>query len=177
MLIKKQGATLLKLARKAIEQALDKKTVKVSAATRAQFPHQPVFVTILKDGELRGSMGYADTTYPLVDGVVDSARDAAFKDPRFKPVRRSELAKLRLRIDILSNFKPSSVRKIKPGGQGIYVECGPFKGLLLPEDARKFKWTASQMVENAVRSAGLAPEMAKSRNVKIYAFTTKTFRD
>ncbi|MFH1222264.1 MAG: AmmeMemoRadiSam system protein A, partial [Candidatus Micrarchaeota archaeon] len=175
-----QGNLLLKLARKAIEEALKHKTVKVATAVRHQkiFQQQPgVFVTILKNGELRGSVGYPEQTYPLIDAVVRAARDAAFNDPRFKAVKKSGLQQLRIRIDILSKFKQTSIRGIKPRKQGIYVKYGPFKALQLPEDAKKFKWTARQMIENALRKAGLAPEMWKDKNVKIYKFTTKAFEE
>lgn len=180
MLTKVQGSALLKLARKAIEEALKHKTVKVAATVRKQkaFSQQPgVFVTILKNGELSGSMGYPEGTYQLIDGVIRAARDAAFNDPRFKDVKRNELSKLRLRIDVLSKFKQTSIIGIRPGRHGVYVQYGPFKALQLPEDAKKFKWTARQIVENALRKAGLAREMWKDKNLKIYRFTTKAFEE
>lgn len=176
MLTKAQVALLLRLARKAIEEALKHKTVKVPVGVRQQkaFSQQPgVFVTILKDGELRGSMGYPQDTYPLADAAIRAARDAAFNDPRFKAVKKSGLQQLKIRIDILSKFKQTSISGIKPRKHGIYVEYGPFKGLQLPEDAKKFKWTAREMVENALRKAGLVAEMWNDKNVKIYTFTTR----
>ncbi|MBI2549845.1 AmmeMemoRadiSam system protein A [Candidatus Woesearchaeota archaeon] len=177
---KAQGNLLLKLARKAIEEALKHKTVKVAAAMRKQkaFSQQPgVFVTLLKGSELRGSMGYPEQTYPLIDAVVRAARDAAFKDPRFKGVEKNELQHLRIRVDVLSKFAQTKIGGIKPKRQGILVEYGPFKALQLPEDAKKFKWTAKEMVENALRKAGLAAEMWNDKNVRIYTFTTKAFEE
>lgn len=177
---KTQGRALLNLARKAIEEALKRKTVKVASAVRQQksFLRQPgVFVTLLKKGQLRGSMGYPQSTYPLVDGVIKAARDAAFKDPRFKDITKKELQQLRIRIDILSEFKQTKIKSIRPKAHGIYIEYGPFKALQLPEDARKFKWTARQMVVNALRKAGLAPEMWNDRHVRIYRFNTQVFEE
>lgn len=177
---KAQGSTLLKLARSAIEKALKHKGAVVPPAIRKQKSfrqQQGVFVTLLKNRELRGSMGYPEGTYPLADAVIKAARDAAFNDPRFKAVKKSELRQLRIRIDVLSKFKASAVRGIRPGRHGIYVEFGVFKGLQLPEDAKKFKWTAREMVENTLRKAGLAAEMWKDRNVRIYTFITKAFEE
>ncbi len=177
---KAQGNLLLKLARKAIEEALKHKTVKVAATMREQkaFSQQPgVFVTILKNGELRGSMGYSQGTYPLIDGVVMAARDAAFKDPRFKAVGKNELRQLRIRIDVLSKFQLTRVSGIKPRTHGIFIEYGLFRALQLPEDARKYKWTAAETVQNALRKAGLAPELWSDRNVRIYRFTTQKFEE
>lgn len=177
---KSQGTVLLQLARSAIEEAFRHKSVFVPAKLGKQkaFLQQPgVFVTLLKKEELRGSMGYPQATYPLVDGVVRAARDAAFNDPRFKAVKKSELRQLRIRIDVLSKFKSASVKSIKPGRHGICVEFGLFKGLQLPEDAKKFGWTARETVENALRKAGLAPEMWKDKNLRIYRFTAKSFEE
>ena len=176
MLTKAQGSTLLKLARSAIEEAFRHKSVSIPERLRNQkaFSQQPgAFVTLLKDKELRGSMGYPQGTYPLADAVIKAARDAAFNDPRFKAVKKSELQKLLIRIDVLSRFKRTNVKGISPQTHGIYTEFGLFKGLQLPEDAKKFKWTARQAVENALRKAGLASEMWKDRNLRIYRFTTK----
>lgn len=180
MLTKAQGAALLQLARSAIEEAFRHKGVPIPAHLQKQkaFSQQPgVFVTLLKNREFRGSMGYPQGTYTLADAVVKAARDAAFNDPRFKAVKKSELPQLRIRIDVLSKFRRTGINGIKPQRHGIYTEFGLFKGLQLPEDARKFKWTARQAVENALRKAGLAPEMWKDKNLRIYKFTTKSFEE
>ena len=177
---KSQGSILLKLARKAIEEALKHRTVKVPAGLRKQkaLSQQPgVFVALLKNGELKGSMGYPQGTYSLIDGVIMAARDAAFKDPRFKAVKKDELPQLRIRIDVLSKFQPTKISGIKPRKHGIFIEYGPFKALQLPEDAKKFKWTIKGMIENALRKAGLASEMWNDKNLKIYRFTTKALEE
>ena len=180
MLTKAQGILLLRLARSAIIEGFKKQTMHVPESLRKSraFLQKPgLFVTILKEGQLRGSVGYPQGTYPMVDAVIRAARDAAFKDSRFKKVRQGEMDGLRIRIDILSLFREAAVKSVNPRKNGVFVQYGPFKGLLLPEDARKFKWTARQMVENAVRKAGLAPEMWKSKNLKIYKFSAKAFEE
>ena len=183
MITNTQGKMLLKLARAAVERAFRHKSVSLPAHLRKQkaFLQQPgVFVTLLKKGknsEFRGSIGYPQGTYSLIDGVIRAARDAAFNDPRFKAVKKSELRQLRIRIDVLSKFKKTNIKGIRPAKDGIYVEYGLFKALQLPEDAKKFKWTAREMVENALRKAGLAAEMWKGRNVKIYRFRTTAFEE
>ncbi|HIG98671.1 TPA: AmmeMemoRadiSam system protein A [Candidatus Woesearchaeota archaeon] len=178
MLTAAQGQVLLDFARRAIIRALSHRTVSVAQVLREQFSgRQGVFVTLLKDGELRGSMGYPEGTYPLIDGIVRAARDAAFIDPRFKPVRKGEMRQLRIRIDLLSRFVQARISQLKPGRHGCYVEFGVFRGLQLPEDARKYKWTPKELVQNTLRKAGLAPEMWNDRNVKIYRFTTRQIEE
>lgn len=180
MASKAQGRILLRLARSAIEEAFRHKGVPIPAHLQKQkaFSQQPgVFVTILRKGELSGSMGYPEGTYQLIDGVIKAARDAAFSDPRFKDVKKSELRHLRIRVDVLTKFKQTKISGIKPKKQGILVEYGPFKALQLPEDAKKFKWTARQMIENCLRKAGLASEMWNNKNIRIYGFATQTFEE
>ncbi|MBI2144615.1 AmmeMemoRadiSam system protein A [Candidatus Woesearchaeota archaeon] len=175
-----QGKLLLKLARKAIEEALKHKTAQLPLSARRQeaiSQQLGVFVTLLKNSELRGSMGYPEGTYPLADGVIKAARDAAFNDARFKRLGKIELPQLQIRVDVLSRFKPAKISEVRPGKHGVYVKLGPFKALQLPEDAKKFKWTGRQMVENALRRAGLAPEMWNDRNLKICMFTTQAFEE
>lgn len=177
---KAQGSTLLKLARGSIERAFRHKGTALPKNIRKikAFSTQPgVFVTLLKKGEFMGSMGYPQGTYSLADAVIKAARDAAFNDPRFKAVKKSELPRLRIRIDVLSRFKRTNIRGLRPHKDGIYIEYGLFKGLQLPEDAKKFKWTAREAVENALRKAGLAPEMWKDRNVRIYKFATMAIEE
>lgn len=179
MINKAHGSMLLKLARSAIEEAFSRKSVFVPTHLRKQnaFLQQPgMFVTLLKKGELRGSMGYPEATYPLIDAVIKAARDAAFNDPRFKAVTRNELPKLRIRINILSKFTAAKAASIKPGN-GACIEYGPFRAMLLPEDSKQFKWTGREIVQNTLRKAGLAPEMWKGRNVRIYTFTTQRFEE
>ena len=180
MITKAQGSALLQIARDAIKEAFEHKTVFVPHHIRnaKAFMQQPgVFVTILKSKQLRGSVGYLPGTYPLVDGVMRAARDAAFNDPRFKKVRKDELPVLRIRVDVLSRFTLTNVKGIKPQKDGIYIEFGLFKALQLPEDTKKFKWTARETIENALRKAGLAPEMWNDKNVKIYKFVTHVFEE
>ncbi len=180
MLTKAQGSLLLKLARKAIENAFRHKTLNVSSNVRKQkeFLQQPgVFVTLLRKGQLCGSMGYPPDTYSLADAVIRAARDAAFYDPRFKDVKKNEFPQIRIRVDVLSNFKQASIKGIRAGKDGVFVQYGPFKALQLPEDARKFRWSPKETVQNALRKAGLAPEMWNDKNLKIYTFATKTFEE
>ena len=186
MITKAQSRILLQIARDALKEAFEHKTVLVPHSIRkAKELLQPsgVFVTILKNGQLRGSMGYPPGTYPLVDGVMRAARDAAFNDPRFKTVRSDEMHELRIRIDVLSKLaqvKPTQQaigQSIKAGKHGVFVEYGPFKGLQLPEDAKKYKWTAKECVQKALQKAGLAQEMWNDKSIKIYRFVTQVLEE
>jgi AmmeMemoRadiSam system protein A len=177
-MVDSHGKFLLKLARHSIERAFAHKSVDIPNSTQKKFSGQPgVFVTLLKKGELHGSMGYPPDTYPLVDSIIHAARDAAFCDPRFKTFKKKDLPLIRIRIDILSNFKKTKMKDIKPGKDGILVRYGPFKALQLPEDEKKFGMTAKIAVQNTLRKAGLASEMWNDQNLDIYKFTTHTFEE
>ena len=186
MITKAQGKVLLQIARDTLKEAFEHKTVLVPHSIRkSKELLQPsgVFVTILKNSQLRGSMGYPPGTYSLVDGVIRAARDAAFNDLRFKSVRSDELHELRIRIDVMSKLaqvkptKQAITKNIRAGKHGVFVEYGPFKGLQLPEDAKKNKWTARECVQKALQKAGLAQEMWKDKSIKIYRFITQVIEE
>ena len=60
-----------------------------------------VFVTLNKHGQLRGCIGYIQGYKSIVDSVIEMAQAAAFEDPRFPPLRQSELPELEIEISIL----------------------------------------------------------------------------
>lgn len=97
------------------------------------------FVTLKRDGRLRGCIGTMVGGRPLVECVADRARAAAFDDPRFDPVRPDELADLEIDVSVLSPMEPftvdgydSLVKALRAGRDGLLVEAGPYRATFLP---------------------------------------------
>jgi AmmeMemoRadiSam system protein A len=97
------------------------------------------FVTLKRNGELRGCIGNLVASRPLVTDVAENAFAAAFRDPRFAPLTQADLTGLEIQISLLStpeNFKVSSeqelVEKLRPGIDGLIMEEGPQRGTFLP---------------------------------------------
>jgi len=182
-LTQKEGETLVRLARKAVEEYLKtRKQINVPADIPKKFL-QPcgVFVTInsIKKGEkeLRGCIGYPYPTAPLAQAVIDSAINAATQDPRFEPLTLAELNNVVFEVSVLTppevveakkaNEYPS---KIKVGKDGLIVERGMFKGLLLPQVPVEWEWNEEEFLCQCSIKAGLPPDCWLMNGTKIYKF-------
>jgi len=133
-----------------------------------------VFVTIKKDGELRGCIGtYAPTQENIAQEVIHNAIDAAVNDPRFDPIGPDELTKLSYEIYILD--KPETVawmNNLDPKVYGVIV-CsakGRKSGLLLPGlDGID---TIEQQLAVACQKAGINPNTEK---ISVFRFRAEKF--
>ena len=84
MLSPEQGKKLIKLARESIASEFSKKEHPIDSSIKKEFgEEQGVFVTLHIKGELRGCIGFPEPIMPLWNAIVDSAKTAAFEDPRF----------------------------------------------------------------------------------------------
>jgi len=135
------------------------------------------FVTIKRHGALRGCLGTLECTRGLAAEVARCAADAASQDPRFPPVRSDELADVSLEVSVLGPLEPidpadSSVITI--GRHGLVAEQGHRRGLLLPQVATEWGWTAEQFLRQTCVKAGL-PEDAWRRGARIFRFDAEVF--
>ncbi len=138
------GRVLLGLARQAIAEALAGASAPGFAPASAAPPapsalDEPwlrapgaTFVTLTRDGRLRGCIGSVRARRPLADDVRANARAAAFGDPRFAPVTARELPALRVEVSLLSPATPlpavatedEALAALRPGIDGLILEYG-----------------------------------------------------
>ena len=134
---------LCTLARDAIKHQLEHGTEIV--VDLASYPEKlrkkdACFVTLKRQGELRGCVGNISTAHPLASAIARNAVSAAFRDSRFIPLAREELAQLSISISVLSGFEKIPYRneakllkEIRPGIDGLVIESPPLSGAFLPE--------------------------------------------
>ena len=85
------GKKLLILAKDAIKAHFNRKEITVPSELREKYSeNQGVFVTLMKDFDLRGCIGFPEPIMPLVEGIIKAAQSAGFEDPRFPPIEKSE---------------------------------------------------------------------------------------
>jgi AmmeMemoRadiSam system protein A len=132
---------LLKLARQAIavELGADEHS-SPGEQPRALAQRRGVFVTLTRAGALRGCIGTLESDQPMVDSVPDCARGAAFRDPRFAPLVRTELEQVCVEISVLTEPEPLAVasRKelleaLRPGIDGLLIEEDLQRATFLPQ--------------------------------------------
>lgn len=185
-----EGKFLVDLARKAVEEYLKSKKRISASENISEKLLQPcgVFVTIntIRDGEkeLRGCIGYPYPTTPLVQAVIESAISSATQDPRFYPLSLSELDNVVFEVSVLTPpqlievKKPSEyLPKIMVGKDGLIVERGMFKGLLLPQVPVEWEWDEEEFLCQCCTKAGLPPDCWLLENTKIYKFQAIIFEE
>jgi hypothetical protein len=97
------------------------------------------FVTLRRAGDLRGCIGEIAATGPLVESIASRAFAAAFRDPRFAPLRADETDDLEVEVSVLGPVSPIEaadeaelLRQLRPGIDGVVLRCGPAQATFLP---------------------------------------------
>lgn len=178
VLNKEEKAELLKLARRAISLYVkENKMLNYSTENPLFIIPKGVFVTLKKQGRLRGCIGFIEPVLPLYKGIVQAALYAATKDPRFKPLSPEELADVEIEISILSPLKRiAGPEWIQPGKHGLVVKKGERSGLLLPQVATENRWDRETFLKQACLKAGLR-ETAWKAGAEIYVFEALVFSE
>jgi uncharacterized protein (TIGR00296 family) len=185
-----EGKLLVELARNAVEEYLKTgKHIKVPENAPKKFL-QPcgVFVTINsiknKEKELRGCIGYPYPTDPLAQAVIESAISSATQDPRFYPLSMRELDKVVFEVSVLTPpqiievKKPSEyASKINVGEDGLIIERGVCKGLLLPQVPVEWEWDEETFLCQCCIKAGLPPDNWLLDGTKIFKFQAIIFEE
>jgi AmmeMemoRadiSam system protein A len=129
------------------------------------------FVTIRKDGELRGCIGYIESALPLWRVVAEVADKAAFEDPRFEPLEPDEFRGMSIEVSVLSvPERMASAEDIVVGEHGLIIEFGGRRGLLLPQVATEYGWDRDRFLEHVCRKAGLPPDAWRDPGAAVYLF-------
>lgn len=186
----KEGKLLVKLARNAVEEYLKTGTC---LSVPKGFPEellQPcgVFVTITKKKnkrkELRGCIGQPYPTLPLAQATIESAISSAAQDPRFHPVSLAELDDVFFEVSVLTPPEEIEVVKcndypttIKVGQDGLIVERGMHKGLLLPQVPVEWQWDEQDFLCQCCLKAGLPPDSWLMNGTRVYKFQAIVFEE
>lgn len=133
-------------------------------------------MTLTIDGNLRGCIGQIRGREPLYKLVADMARAAAFEDPRFEPLDRSEFDSLEYEISVLSSLeRVRDVNQIVVGRDGLMIKLDWHSGLLLPQVATEHGWTATEFLEQTCLKAGLGKNSWNDKFAEIYKFSAVIF--
>ncbi len=130
---------LLELARNEINRSLGLKYSDIKKEKEWD-DKRATFVTLTKDGNLRGCIGSLEARQSIYEDIKDNAKSAAFRDPRFPPVTESEIQNIKIEISILTPLKEITfdteadiINKIIPFKMGLLLECGMYRGTFLPQ--------------------------------------------
>jgi len=140
--------TLKKIAYESIKDSLDDKPISMFNAQCSMLNEKcGAFVSLHKQGHLRGCIGHFGEDTPLHEIVAEMARAAAFEDPRFSPVSRGELDDLDIEISVLTPMRRiQSLDEFVLHKHGIYIRKGYRSGTFLPQVADEVNWTKEEFV-------------------------------
>jgi hypothetical protein len=184
-----EGAYLVRLARRTVGDYLDG-----SRKLTVQDPPPPklrekagVFVTLetFPERALRGCIGFPEPQFPLLEGTMRAAIAAATQDPRFPPLTRRELDRTLLEVTVLTPPTPIEARDpseyldaIEIGRDGLIIENGARRGLLLPQVPVDQKWGKEEFLAHTCLKAGLSSESWKDLTAtKVCKFSGKVFSE
>jgi uncharacterized protein (TIGR00296 family) len=186
MLSSDEGIFLVKVAREAITTFLrDEKILSTPVDTPDRLKEDMgAFVTLYRNGDLRGCIGYPEPVKSLIRTIIEVAISAATQDPRFPPVTISEFPDVHVEVSVLTKpvligvDKPSDYPgKIDVGVDGLIVELGYYRGLLLPQVPLEWHWDVDEFLSNTCMKAGLLPDCWLKPDVKIYKFKSQIFEE
>ena len=169
-----ERATLLRLAHRSIESALQGLELDLTPPADHLAEYRGAFTTLHLDGKLRGCIGYVFPTQSLYGTVAETARAAAFDDPRFHPVELQEAPRLKVEISVLSPLRPAAPEDVVVGKHGLVVRHGNRRGLLLPQVPVEWDWDRETFLAQTCLKAGL-PSDAWLRGAELQVFTAEVF--
>jgi AmmeMemoRadiSam system protein B/AmmeMemoRadiSam system protein A len=175
-----EKTALLKIARQSVETAVreHKSYEAATGGLEALARERGAFVTITKNGQLRGCIGYVAPVKPLYITVRDVAMMAALKDTRFRPVAASELASLQYEISVLSPLRRvMDIQEIRIGQHGLLIHTSDHEGLLLPQVPVEEKWNRATFLEEVCFKAGLPPRAWQDPAADLFRFTALVFNE
>jgi uncharacterized protein len=165
---------LLALAHDAIQSALEDRELNLTPPNPHLAEPRGAFTTLHLRGKLRGCIGYVFPTDSLYKSVADTARAAAFDDPRFEPVTPAEAPELKVEISVLSPLQPIRPDEVVVGKHGLIVTHGNRRGLLLPQVAIEWDWDRETFLAQTCLKAGLAAD-AWQHGAELHGFTAEVF--
>lgn len=170
-----QRKTLLGIARRALEGYVRAGKVPPEEGAQGKLAAPgAAFVTLTKNGRLRGCIGYTEAVAPLFKVVQECAVAAATEDPRFPPVSPGEFPSLRIEISVLTPLFPLRPEKVEVGRHGLLVRQGRMRGLLLPQVPVDQKWNRETFLDQVCVKAGLPPS-AWRHGATLEGFTAEVF--
>jgi len=136
------------------------------------------FVTLKRDGQLRGCIGHVIAVEPLVDSVVDNAIKAATRDVRFagNPVTLEEMGGIDIEVSVMSPLeRVDSTDEIVLGRDGVVLQLGQRQSLFLPQVADETGWSKEMFLSRLAAKAGLSPGAWRRPDAVFHTFTAEVF--
>ncbi len=181
----KDGEILVQTARKIVTEFITNgRKLELDEELRSQLSFEfGLFITLDLQDELRGCIGFP-MPKKLDEALPEAAIAAATQDPRFPPVKSSELDKITFEATILTPPVELKVddplqlpSRIKVGIDGLIVKQGYHSGLLLPQVPVEYGWNEEEFLDFTCQKAGLPNNCWQDRQTKVFSFEGIIFKE
>jgi len=185
MLTLEEGKKAVTYARAVIEQSVCSSASPLSELPTSFSEEHGAFVTIhtYPARNLRGCIGIPLPVMSLQDAITEGAKSAT-RDPRFPPLQESEIDTIVIEVTILTSPEEITahvpqdyLNEIEIGRDGLIVEQGFFKGLLLPQVPIEQGWDKEEFLSHTCMKAGLPPDAWFEKTTKILKFNGQVFTE
>jgi len=191
MISDEAGHFLLKTARQALHQFLRHRRVLDRPQKYPSELDTPggVFVELYKHvpgtaaRELKGSAGVLEPERPVLDNLIACAIEAV-KDQRFPDINLDELPVIDIEVHVIENLEDITSNNLKDyqkaielGKDGLLINKGIMKGVLMPTVPIERKWTIKECLENLCLKAGLLKDCWRDPAAKIFKFRPQIFKE
>lgn len=179
-----EGRFAVVLARSAVDAETDRGKIDTSMIPASFEEKRGVFVTLktYPGGELRGCIGFPEPVYPLGEAIIQAAQYACH-DPRFNDLKKEETDAVTVEVSVLTVPQLMTVeaenrpQAVEIGKDGLIVERGRYRGLLLPQVAVEWEWNSEEFLTHACFKAGLKSNMWKSNETRVFKFQAEIFSE
>lgn len=180
-----EGEIAVRLARKVVDAEAKGEGIGSMDIPESFREKRGVFVTLSSypDHLLRGCIGFPEPMFPLADALVQAAQHACH-DPRFMDLQESELDSIVVEVSILTPPEEIPVsdpkklpEQVEIGRDGLIVERGMCRGLLLPQVPVEWEWDVEEFLGQTCMKAGMTPDMWLDKRTKFYKFQGEIFAE
>ncbi len=185
-LTSEEKQTLLRLAREALQQGVAGQTMPLldlQSLTPALRSDGASFITLTIDGDLRGCIGALEPYQPLAEDVREHAVAAALEDPRFPPVSREEVGRIKIEISRLTLPKSLEytdaqdlLSRLRPSVDGVILQDGFRRATFLPQVWEKIP-DKEDFLENLCYKMGAAPDTWRHKHLEVLTYQVEEFEE
>lgn len=185
---KKEKQYLLDLSRRTLEKYLKEKSILAIEEDNLALPilqeKRGVFITIFKNGQLRGCIGNLRGDKPVFLSVIENTLAAALFDPRFPPLEEKELKDIKIEISLISQLKPLTLTKdinqlikyLKKKKPGLVIKKNLNEATFLPQVWKELK-EPEEFLSHLCLKAGLGAEAWKFPGIEITEYEVEEIQE
>ena len=180
------GELLVRTARSVVMEYLKTgKRITLSSEIKSRFSfNSGVFVTLNKEENLRGCIGFPTPDRKLYQSLLDASIASATEDPRFLPVKYDELGKITFEVTVLTPPEVVEVQnpseypsKIRVGRDGLIIRWEFGSGLLLPQVPVEYGWSEEEFLDHTCEKAGAPPDCWRQKSTMVLRFEGVIFKE